>query len=400
MSFADSSRTGLVYAEESSFGTAPTLATDYTNVRFTGEGLNRSVTSVASQEIRPDRQTPDNIQVDLSVAGDVSIEWSYQAFDDLLEGALQSDWVETSLASTVVDTVVADSATNTLTFGAGLDLSTLTIGQNIRITGSVTTADNGIHKITGITGQVAAVSATPGITTDVTYNDTDVLTVVGARLTNGVTQKSYTIQKQFRDVGDPADDYFNVFTGCRISTFNLDFAAGAIVTGAFGMMGLNGVMSTAAAGGGDPTLYNASPTNEVMNAVTNLIGVQEGGAAITDLQSLSLTLDNAIREQKAIGTLGNVGLGSGRLTLSGNITAYFQDQTLYDKHVNNTLTSLSWITVDSSGNRYIFTIPAVRITSANVVAGGLDQDVMVEMEWASQLDPVSGVMIQLDRFAA
>jgi hypothetical protein len=48
---------------------------------------------------------------------------------------------------------------------------------------------------------------------------------------------------------------------------------------------------------------------------------------------------------------------------------------------------------------YVYTIPAVKFTSDPVSPGGIDQDVMEEIEWTAFRDPTKKTMMQIDRFS-
>lgn len=89
--FADGSTTRLAYVVEATPGVTP-AEPEFQNLRFTGESLNHSRENITSDEIRPDRNTPDLTQVGGQAGGGVDFELSYETFDDFMAGALQSAW--------------------------------------------------------------------------------------------------------------------------------------------------------------------------------------------------------------------------------------------------------------------------------------------------------------------
>ena len=91
MAFASSSGTRVAYVAESTWGTTPATPTLKT-LRVTNRGLRTAKTTAASQERRADRNVPDLMMLGLGAGGGYDIEWSYATLDDLLEGALFSDW--------------------------------------------------------------------------------------------------------------------------------------------------------------------------------------------------------------------------------------------------------------------------------------------------------------------
>lgn len=91
MAFANASETRLAFVTESAFGVTPATPT-FQNLRFTGESLNLDRENVVSNEIRPDRNVPDLIQVGGGASGGFDFELSYGTFDTLLESVMQNAW--------------------------------------------------------------------------------------------------------------------------------------------------------------------------------------------------------------------------------------------------------------------------------------------------------------------
>lgn len=209
---------------------------------------------------------------------------------------------------------------------------------------------------------------------------------------NGTALKSFTIQKHFQDLAVPV---FQNFSGCRVGGMKLDFKTGAILTGSFSFMGCAASNSTAQIAGA--TFVDPGATSDVFNAVSNLVNITENGSAMAaKVRSMSLELNNNLRAQEAIGTLGNVGIALGKLDVSGAIELYFEDTTEYTRFLNNTSFSLSFKLLDATGNYYTFTLPKVKYEEGNITSGQLDQDLMVSGKWRALYDTTSACMIQLD----
>jgi len=104
------------------------------------------------------------------------------------------------------------------------------------------------------------------------------------------------------------------------------------------------------------------------------------------VKSVQLTYDNALRSQEAICTLGAVGIGSGTINLTGTLSDYFADGTLFDKFKANTNSSISFSSIDTAGNGYVFTLPVINITSWKVSAGSKDQDMMIDINFTALRD--------------
>jgi|LGVF01.2.fsa_nt_gb hypothetical protein len=383
---SDSNRTQLYYVEESTWGTTPASALQ--ELRFTGESLGMNLASVSSNEIRDDRQISDLVLTDKDPSGEINFELSAALLDDLLEGALFGDFsTAVAISATDLSAANADNSFNSTT--TDFTAENISAGQWIKVAGFTDAANNGFCRVT-------SVAASKLVVTGLTLADEaagDTVTMAGSMLRNGTTKKSYTLEKKFADITQ-----FISYTGMIVSELNLSVEAGAIVTGSLGFMGKDGAIAQATVGTGDPT---AAPTGTPCNAVSNVANLREGGAAIsgTYAKSLSLALSNALRGQKAIGVLGNAGIGVGRCEVTGSISLYFEDETLYEKFIDNTETSIDFRVIDASGNGYIFTLPRVKYSSSNdaEVSGG-DQDVMLDLQFQAIRHATYDCTLQVDKF--
>jgi hypothetical protein len=214
----------------------------------------------------------------------------------------------------------------------------------------------------------------------------------GDRLSNGVHQRFFTFEKEMSDVGQ-----FLAYRGMSPSKLSLSFETGSIVTGSFEFLGYAADdMSTSSALPGTPI---PSETYDIMNSVVGVGSLSEGGMPMGDtfIQSLTLDLDNALRGQSAIGYLGFVGVASGTVSVTGTMQVYLKDSRAYDKFINNSASSLSWNVTDGAGNGYKFTLPKIKYSGGKIVAGAINQDVMVEMPWQAIMDGTSRKTIFIDR---
>ena len=215
----------------------------------------------------------------------------------------------------------------------------------------------------------------------------------GSNLRNGTVPKSFTLQKHFSDVSE-----YVAFTGMRVASLNLTVDTGALITGAFSFQGKSASASGTSAGSGSPT---AAPTHPVLNAIDNIEGLVVGdGSQAFSISSHNFTLDNTLRSQKAQGTLGSVGIGLGTLNVTGALTAYFENRSLYEQYLGFGTSSFAYRVIDAAGNAYIVTFPALKFTDGNPVAGGRDQDILAEMSWTAYRHPTLGFTAQIDRFPA
>ena len=87
--FGNTSELAIGILKEATWGVLPSPAA-FQLMRVTGESLDAKRENVVSQEIRPDRNVADLIQVGGGASGGMNIELSYSTFDQLLEAAFFS----------------------------------------------------------------------------------------------------------------------------------------------------------------------------------------------------------------------------------------------------------------------------------------------------------------------
>lgn len=476
---SDSSYLQLARVTEVTPGTTPGSPA-MTKVRVTGESFVYDITSVESEEIRSDRMTTDLILTGGRVTGGFNFELSYGAFDEELESALFSTWLETPeilnvtsdsnitqvtdssdtytvasggasfvtghlirtsgftnannnalrrVASSTATTVVVATATLTdeaappagarikvvgfrgasgdITATSGglgstaLDFTTLglRVGQWVKIGGSTageqfaTAVLNDFARITAIAATALTLDNKPsGWTTDAGTSKT-ITVYISDVLRVGTTKKAFSYEKAILSQGTP---YYQTFAGCTVNTMNLNFRSGAILTGSFDFLGY------AATGSTSP--QDASPDeaaqNDVLASSSNVGRIAEGGSVVGSpnyMQEVTLNINNNLREQTAIGTVGLVGVGVGSAQISGTVRAYYGSESLLTKYLNNTETSLN-MRVQKNSQAQIYTLPRVKFSSANANAAARNQDVVQEIGFTALRDTSTGTSLQIDRF--
>lgn len=399
MSFGSSNRVALRVIEETIWGTTPDTPT-LQALRFTSENLNYNADFVTSQEIRSDRMTPDTIQVSSGAGGEISGELSYGTYDDLIEGAMFSTWQTTgSTVSTATDIAIVKTSGTPNTWeltSSTTDFTTQSwsVGQFVKVAGFAN-AGTFYAEITSIAAASLGIKPLSDVASE-TSGDSITITPL-EYIRNGTTKKSYTIQKSFTDLDVPE---IQNFTGARIGTFGLELATGSILTTSFSVLAKDADMTETQFTGASITAAN---TNTVMNAVDNVAAITfdgDPGGSVFYFNSLSLNLENNLRGQEAVGSLGYIGVEPGRLSLTGSIELYFEDSALFDKFRAATAFSLSFMASDAAGNVYIVTIPRAKYTSMEIAAGGLDQDIFASADLEGIINAAGTYQYQISRLPA
>jgi len=313
--------------------------------------------------------------------------------DQLWKGKLQ---VSASVSTGVVTVrnlhpdQIANAASSALTE------ATATAVTAVNFSGA--TASFGVFTITALTNDVITVAET--VATNANAGAVAV-TIKGSHLRNpgvldDITPQSFTIETGFSDVSQ----YF-MQTGMRVGSFGLNVASGELIAGTIALMGKETTANSTSVLGNAPYTVLSSTATPVLNATTNVGSIYKNGELLaTALQSIELNGEAALREQRAVGSRFPAGIGTGRFNLTGTITSYFETLEMYDHFLNHDTISLAFDFKDNDKSVYWFTVPALKITSDPIAPGGIDQDVLEEMEFVAIRDAGLNTMFMVDRFSS
>lgn len=212
-------------------------------------------------------------------------------------------------------------------------------------------------------------------------------------LTNGTNVPFYSIEKGFTDINQ-----YILYRGMAVNTMSMEFSIGAILTGSFGFIGRDSIIASTS---GVPAAVAPTTLTEVMNSATNFADLEVAGQSYEcGISSVSLNTDAGLRAQNSVGQLGACAIVPGTFTPTGSLSVYFADATLYNRYIANQELALSWSVQDNAGNKYEFSLPRVKITNATVVAGGLDTDVSLDIDYQALYSATAGHTIQIKRTPA
>lgn len=168
--------------------------------------------------------------------------------------------------------------------------------------------------------------------------------IVGSNVTTGSDPYVHTMTLGDLPVGFIVEkDYganisgnrYNFFNGCRAGALTLEFPTEGFCTGSLNVTGASETQDT--------TPLDASPTDNGHTAFSSFdASIEEGGASIATVQQATITLDNGLDESAyVIGSGGErVELAEGFATVTGSLTAIFDSDTLIQKAINGTQSSL------------------------------------------------------------
>lgn len=207
---------------------------------------------------------------------------------------------------------------------------------------------------------------------------------VSNALTIGTKLKTFSLEKRFK-LNDTPSYAFHRFTGCAVNGFSFQVQPGQPITGNFDMLGRALALDTAELTG---TTINAAGTDPVMTAPL-VTTINLAGLTITCMNNLQLTLTNNIRALSCIGKLGADDQALGRAEVQLQATAYFGSNDVLQKLIDQSVGVVTFTTRDSTTptpHSYAWTLPRVKLASAEVVAGGTNTDVVANITIAGLYD--------------
>lgn len=260
-----------------------------------------------------------------------------------------------------------------------------------------TAANNGFCRVSAVTAHKVTFDRVPaGWTADVGTGVT-LRVFSGDFLTNASTKRSNTIERQYLDHSPVTYEYLR---GMTLNTLQVDAKTQAIATYTKNYIGRDAsTVNTRFSGASDV----AAPTFGVLNTSTNVGRIGFDGSTITGpnfVMSAMFNVNNNIRAQQAIGSIGAVGTGNGEFTVTGTIETYFGDKSIYDKVVNNTLTSFDMRVGRADGNResYLFDFPSIKLGSGSPSVSGKNADVMISANFTAFMDATKLYTMSTGRF--
>lgn len=176
----------------------------------------------------------------------------------------------------------------------------------------------------------------------------------------GSTVRTFAILKRHTDTGE---DY--LYSGCRISTMAVAAQIDARVGITFGIIGTEAEVYTVPVG----ATFTVATTTEPM--VTSIGSLTEGGVAQASVTSLDFTLDNGMAPLHTLFQRAAYDVQNGVATVSGTLSAFREDGTLYAKFLNEAETAIVETFSDGANTR-AFTFPKVIYVNADDPVSGPD----------------------------
>nr|WP_024308498.1 phage tail tube protein [Pseudomonas sp. P818] len=330
-------------------------------IRFVSEGLSPNINQIESNEINQARQRAPSRGGTYSVAGEIAAEVSFASFDDLIEAAMQSTWLPRgSLTAITISAAASDDSFNDS--GNGFVAAGFVAGDIITTSGFATSANNGTWLVTSVAAGKIIVTNTDGTAASAITNETagETVTVTSSadELVVGSTERSFAILERHTDI---SADY--VYRGCRVATMNIAAPLGDKATITFGMLGTKAEAYSVPGG----ATFASATTSDMM--VTTNGSFTEDGDAITYATEWNMTLDNGMEAAFSLFQREAYCVTNGIASVSGTMSAYLKDGTLWAKVLNETETN-HVVVLEEGADSYTIELPKVRYTQGQKQVSG------------------------------
>lgn len=372
MSKANADNVKLSYIKETIAGTTPTDRTR-TPLRFTSDSLNDTATFENSKEITGNRRVKGGRISGKSAGGTVNCELSCKSYEDLLLAlCMSSGWsAESNLSEGETITIDKDANVITDVDGDGL-FDALVVGDWLIVDGGATNSKIPC-RVTAVDTVADTVTVFPMVELTSVTGSTSVDIYVPAKIIDGSTEHSFSIQKQYSDLGN----VFEIYRGMRVSQGSISIPATGSITNTFEFMGIEEEDTTTSVGTGVEDDFTTESLKD-----TDLLGVFVD-SDLFEISTLQANINNNLRERPIAGEIYNKSVGIGKFNVTGTVEAYFENQAAVAHFKAVTSFPVAIAVKDPDGNILIIDIPKVKFTTRDKQASGENTDVMLSLGFAA-----------------
>lgn len=353
------------YKKEATWGVLPG-ATGAQLLRRVSSDVSLVKDTYQSAEIRSDYQIADFRHGVRRVEGTINGEISPLTYVDFFAAALRQAFQTAATTGALTNVTAAEAAPQFVRAAGSFLTDGFKIGDVIRWTGWTAPADVNNAKnflITALTATDMSGIFLDGSLVVAKASGDSVTGLLRGKKTwvpsTGHTDDSFTIEHWHADITQSER-----YTGCKINQIALQLPPTGIATIATQMVGKDMADGTAE--------YFTTPTAETTSGVIASVNgaIYVGGTKIALLTGLTITIAGNMTQEPVVGSNTYPDIFEGRVVVTGQMTAFFEDGTLRDYFVDETEVSIYGVftTGNSPDSEFIsFVLPRVK-------AGGSSKD--------------------------
>lgn len=305
-------------------------------------------------------------------------------FADLFASILEKDFATGIVIGTQTITYAGSTPNWTLT-GTGLMAGTgLKVGDIIRASGGSVTANNARNLlITALTNTVATVYALDEVAVSPGASVTTILTVVGKKTNapiTGHTKDYYSIEEWYSDLSKS-----ELFTDMRVGSVAVSLPATGNGTVSIDFVGLGRTVGVA-----QVLTSPVTTSTAIMTAVNGTIYIN--GANQVGVTGINFTVSNEAANAGArIGFNTGAEVTTGRIKVSGSLTAQFDSTTLQTLLTGETNTSIVVaLTGDTTGTADCMSFAMSRVKLTSDTADDGEKAIVRTYSFVAEYNPSGG----------
>ena len=313
----------------------------------------------------------------------------------LFSSLLRKAWAATTAISSAALTIAGSGPTYTVTRSAGDFLAGgVKIGDVVRLTVGTLHANN-INKnlvVVGVSATVLTVTVLNGTAMQAEGPISGcTVTVQGKKVivpTSGHTNDYWTFEEWYADIAQS-----EAYTDCQVAKADVGLPGTGNSTANFDFVALDRDLGTASIFT-SPTVETTTP---VLSAVNGALVFN--GAVVGLVTGISLSIDGGISPLGAVvGSNSSPDTQKGRIKVSGQVTAYYQDGVIPALFENSTVTNLvAVMSADGSAtSKFLgFTIPALKLMSDSADDG--EKGIVRTYQFTGEINSTGGAALASDQ---
>lgn len=224
------------------------------------------------------------------------------------------------------------------------------------------------------------------------FDDWIASALMGSWATNvvkaGVLLQPFSVERRFIDISR-----YLVYTGVLPTSLSLSIRPNAMVTGSIGILAKNMAVPSGTQLGA-PTDVATNPPYDSFTGT-----IKEGGTVIASVTALDFSLENNLDPAFVVGSNVTPQVFPGRSNLTGTLSAYFENDTLLNKFLNEVESSIQ-VTLDGAvGGDVVIDLPRIKYSGASVPVQG-EGGIVMNMPFQGLRDNTLGAQVSFTRVPA
>ena len=392
---AQASAHKLSYITESSVGVTPTNPR-WQRLPDTRTTLNLTRDNLQSSRIQGNRFPAEPRQGASSVAGEIPTDLSAETYDDFLAAALRGDWTDITVGLDQVD-ISQDGAAAV----------TSDVGDTFATTNGTVT----VERVSAKEEEAVLIYQATGSDTFTTFSyfGDQTLTIDGETfaLSNyahnvdsavvkvGEVRKSFSILREFSDLGGTPAKPFIVYRGCEISQMTIQATSNSLATCSFTFLGQDATAPAENA----PANSNYKPAVDSQVFDTFSGAMEIDGVEKCIVTDYNLTIDNGLQPRYTVGCQGSLSPEVGQSNVTGSLTLYFEDATIYEKYINDEKLALKLTLQDGLNNKRIINLPNLRLLPGTQPDVTEDGSITLAVSFSAHYDSTEDSHVSITRIS-